>query len=150
MFQRIKTCLHSIRFIKRYFSLISQNISFFGDHMSSSEEFLREALEHLREDEEALALIIFTRRRSLWDVGVGAHILTHEDLENNIKIVYGEETYEDLHSLLMFMTHIVIEVLSGLIRKDPETVYGLRILVDQIRDYIKMLKTLTMEETEED
>jgi len=46
------------------------------------------------------------------------------------------------------MTHIVIEVLSGLIRKDPETVYGLRIFVDQIRDYIKMLKMLTMEDTE--
>jgi len=117
--------------------------------MSSSEEFLREALEHLREDEEVLALVIFTRRRSLWDEGVGAHILTHEALENNIKIAYGEETYEDLHSLLMFMTHIVIEVLSGLIRKDPETVYGLRIFVDQIRDYIKMLKMLTMENTED-
>ena len=132
------------------FSLISQNISFFGDRMSSSEEFLREALEHLREDEEILALIIFTRRKSLWDEGARAHILTHEDLENNIKIVYGEETYEDLHNLLMFMTHIIIEVFSGLIRKDPETVYGLRIFVDQIRDYIKMLKTLTMENTEED
>ena len=132
------------------FSLISQNISFFGDRMSSSEEFLREALEHLREDEEVLALVIFTRRRSLWDVGVGAHILTHEDLENNIKIVYGEETYEDLHNLLMFITHIVIEVLSGLIRKDPETVYGLRTFVDQIRDYIKILKMLTKEDTEED
>jgi len=132
------------------FPLISQNISFFGDRMSSSEEFLRETLEHLKEDEEILALIIFTRRRSLWDEGVGAHILTHEDLENNIKIVYGEETYEDLHNLLMFITHIVIEVLSGLIRKDPETVYGLKIFVDQIRDYIKMLKTLAMEETEED
>jgi hypothetical protein len=132
------------------FPLISQNISFFGDRMSSSEEFLREALEHLREDEEILALIIFTRRKSLWDVGVGAHILTHEDLENNIKIVYGEETYEDLHNLLMFMTHIVIEVLSGLIRKDPETVYSLRTFVDQIRDYIKILKMLTKEDTEED
>jgi len=132
------------------FSLISQNISFFGDRMSSSEEFLREALEHLREDEEVLALIIFTRRKSLWDEGARAHILTHEDLENNIKIVYGEETYEDLHNLLMFITHIVIEVLSGLIRKDPETVYGLRTFVDQIRDYIKTLKRLTMENTEED
>jgi hypothetical protein len=132
------------------FSLISQNISFFGDRMSSSEEFLRETLEHLREDEEILALIIFTRRRSLWDEGARAHILTNEDLENNIKIVYGEETYEDLHNLLMFITHIVIEVLSGLIKKDPETVYGLRIFVDQIRDYIKMLKRLTMENTEED
>jgi hypothetical protein len=118
--------------------------------MSSSEEFLREALEHLREDEEILALVIFTRRKSLWDVGVGAHILTNEDLENNIKIVYGEETYEDLHNLLMFITHIVIEVLSGLIRKDPETVYSLRTFVDQIRDYIKILKMLTKEDTEED
>ncbi len=132
------------------FPLISQNISFFGDRMSSSEEFLREALEHLRKDEEVLALVIFTRRRSLWDEGARAHILTNEDLENNIKIVYGEETYEDLHNLLMFITHIVIEVLSGLIRKDPETVYGLRIFVDQIRDYIKMLKMLTKEDTEED
>jgi len=115
--------------------------------MSSSEEFLRDALGYLNEDEEILASIIFTRRREKLDAKMKAHIFLQKDLREYIKLLDGEESYENLRSLLMFISHLVVEVISGLMNKDPEAVNSLRMFIEEMREQIDSLKQFSVDNT---